>query len=215
MTAKTMTPGSSPGDGRRRALTTASGGPFTWEMPRQHGSTLDFIFPIPRLLAHITAAMTLEPGDLVLTRRIFELIGKAYVLDEKHLDAVTGLSGDWGKSLKAYLACGITTVNVMPGSGHLSSGQTLYLKLRDGDKIDDFLIMADGRIAGGLKGGEAVVLGDAPAQCVVVEPHRLGGSLRAVGAVAGAPSMHREQAMVVVPFEALDGVAGDALFDQA
>jgi 2-keto-4-pentenoate hydratase/2-oxohepta-3-ene-1,7-dioic acid hydratase in catechol pathway len=33
----------------------------------QHGSTLNFIFPIPRLLAHITAAMTLEPGDLVLT----------------------------------------------------------------------------------------------------------------------------------------------------
>ena len=34
---------------------------------RQHSSTLDFIFPIPRLLAHITAAMTLEAGDLVLT----------------------------------------------------------------------------------------------------------------------------------------------------
>jgi 2-keto-4-pentenoate hydratase/2-oxohepta-3-ene-1,7-dioic acid hydratase in catechol pathway len=34
---------------------------------RQHGSTLDFIFPIPRLLAHISEAMTLEPGDLVLT----------------------------------------------------------------------------------------------------------------------------------------------------
>jgi len=34
---------------------------------RQHASTLDFIFPIPRLLAHITAAMTLETGDLVLT----------------------------------------------------------------------------------------------------------------------------------------------------
>jgi 2-keto-4-pentenoate hydratase/2-oxohepta-3-ene-1,7-dioic acid hydratase in catechol pathway len=34
---------------------------------RQHGSTLDFIFQIPRLLAHITAAMTLEAGDLVLT----------------------------------------------------------------------------------------------------------------------------------------------------
>jgi 2-keto-4-pentenoate hydratase/2-oxohepta-3-ene-1,7-dioic acid hydratase in catechol pathway len=33
----------------------------------QHGSTLDFIFSIPRLLAHITAAMTLEPGDIVLT----------------------------------------------------------------------------------------------------------------------------------------------------
>lgn len=34
---------------------------------RQRGSTLDFIFPIPRLLAYITAAITLEPGDLVLT----------------------------------------------------------------------------------------------------------------------------------------------------
>src|SRR5271166_4354275 len=34
---------------------------------RQHGSTLDFIFPIPKLLAYITAAMTLEAGDLVLT----------------------------------------------------------------------------------------------------------------------------------------------------
>ncbi|MGA3372784.1 MAG: fumarylacetoacetate hydrolase family protein [Terracidiphilus sp.] len=34
---------------------------------RQHGSTLDFIFPIPKLLAWITAIMTLEEGDLVLT----------------------------------------------------------------------------------------------------------------------------------------------------
>ncbi len=34
---------------------------------RQHGTTLDFIFPIPQVLAAITAAMTLEPGDLVLT----------------------------------------------------------------------------------------------------------------------------------------------------
>ena len=34
---------------------------------RQHGSTLDFIFSIPQLLAYITSAITLEPGDLVLT----------------------------------------------------------------------------------------------------------------------------------------------------
>lgn len=47
---------------------------------------------------------------------------------------------------------GITTVNVMPGSGHVLSGQTLYLKLRDGRVIDDLLIkLPDGRIAGGLK----------------------------------------------------------------
>ena len=34
---------------------------------RQHGSTLDFIFPIPKLLSYISAVMTLEAGDLVLT----------------------------------------------------------------------------------------------------------------------------------------------------
>ena len=34
---------------------------------RQQGSTRDFIFGIPELLAYITAAITLEAGDLVLT----------------------------------------------------------------------------------------------------------------------------------------------------
>jgi 2-keto-4-pentenoate hydratase/2-oxohepta-3-ene-1,7-dioic acid hydratase in catechol pathway len=34
---------------------------------RQHGSTLDFIFSIPALLTYISAAITLEPGDLILT----------------------------------------------------------------------------------------------------------------------------------------------------
>jgi imidazolonepropionase-like amidohydrolase len=49
-------------------------------------------------------------------------------------------------------AGGVTTANVMPGSGHLSSGQTLYLKLRKGNTIEDLLIKRpDGSIAGGLK----------------------------------------------------------------
>lgn len=34
---------------------------------RQHGSTADFIFSIPQLLEYITQAITLEPGDLILT----------------------------------------------------------------------------------------------------------------------------------------------------
>jgi 2-keto-4-pentenoate hydratase/2-oxohepta-3-ene-1,7-dioic acid hydratase in catechol pathway len=34
---------------------------------RQRGSTADFIFSLPILLEYITAAMTLEPGDLLLT----------------------------------------------------------------------------------------------------------------------------------------------------
>jgi imidazolonepropionase-like amidohydrolase len=50
------------------------------------------------------------------------------------------------------VAGGLTTINVMPGSGHLISGQTIYLKLRGGSKIEDLMIPLDsGRPAGGLK----------------------------------------------------------------
>ncbi|HVU89200.1 MAG TPA: amidohydrolase family protein [Pirellulales bacterium] len=57
---------------------------------------------------------------------------------------------------KRALAGGLTTLNVMPGSGHLISGQTIYLKLRFGakkpDKIDDlFILDAAGKPTGGLK----------------------------------------------------------------
>lgn len=54
--------------------------------------------------------------------------------------------------LQKAQAGGITTVNIMPGSGHLLSGQTIYLKLRDGGTIDDLIIrLPDGRVAGGIK----------------------------------------------------------------
>lgn len=55
-------------------------------------------------------------------------------------------------SLQRARAGGITTVNVMPGSGHLVSGQTLYLKLRSARQVDDLLMTnRQGRVAGGLK----------------------------------------------------------------
>jgi imidazolonepropionase-like amidohydrolase len=54
--------------------------------------------------------------------------------------------------LQRAQAGGITTVNVMPGSGHLCSGQTLYLKLRDAGTVEGLLIRkGDGEFAGGLK----------------------------------------------------------------
>ncbi len=54
------------------------------------------------------------------------------------------------------LAGGLTTLNIMPGSGHLCSGQTVYVKLRffpgRPRTIDDLLILDDaGRPTGGLK----------------------------------------------------------------
>ncbi|NBW96260.1 MAG: amidohydrolase [Planctomycetia bacterium] len=50
------------------------------------------------------------------------------------------------------LAGGLTTLNIMPGSGHLASGQTAYVKLRRAGTIDDLLYRdAAGRPLGGLK----------------------------------------------------------------
>lgn len=69
--------------------------------------------------------------------------------DVRILDSINPRSS----SLQRAQSGGITTVNVMPGSGHLDSGQTLYLKLRDdANKVDDLLIYdKDGKYLGGIK----------------------------------------------------------------
>lgn len=71
--------------------------------------------------------------------------------DVRLLDGFNPLS----PTLWRALAGGITTVNVMPGSGHLMSGQTLYVKLRrtDGVAVEDLLFCADALrgICGGMK----------------------------------------------------------------
>lgn len=46
---------------------------------------------------------------------------------------------------------GLTTLNVMPGSGHLMSGQTTYLKMRQAETIDDALILTSQGLTGGMK----------------------------------------------------------------
>jgi imidazolonepropionase-like amidohydrolase len=58
---------------------------------------------------------------------------------------------------RRVVAGGITTVNVMPGSGHLLSGQTLYMKMRMKDgkpahRIEDLAILDEtGTPLGGIK----------------------------------------------------------------
>lgn len=51
------------------------------------------------------------------------------------------------------LAGGITTVNIMPGSGLLMSGQTVYVKLREANTVEEMLFVNDiySEIYGGLK----------------------------------------------------------------
>ncbi len=66
------------------------------------------------------------------------------------------------------LAGGLTTLNIMPGSGHLISGQTAYVKLRFFDHgprtVDDILIRdAQGQPIGGLKMANGTnSIGEAP-----------------------------------------------------
>jgi imidazolonepropionase-like amidohydrolase len=67
--------------------------------------------------------------------------------ETRALDAINPTSDGFKKAL----AGGITTVNVMPGSGLLISGQTVYLKMREGKKIEDLLITNEKGVFGGLK----------------------------------------------------------------
>lgn len=69
--------------------------------------------------------------------------------DVRILDAINPKSDSFMKAL----AGGITSVNVMPGSGHLMSGRTAYLKLREANTIEDMLFVDDpmSEVAGGLK----------------------------------------------------------------
>jgi len=68
--------------------------------------------------------------------------------DVRILDAINPRDTGFQKARSG----GITTVNIMPGSGHLLSGQTVYLKLRAGKTIDELVYHnVDGTPAGGMK----------------------------------------------------------------
>ncbi len=67
--------------------------------------------------------------------------------DTRVLDAVNPTSDGFKKAL----AGGITTINIMPGSGLLMSGQTIYVKMREGKLIEDILITNEQGLYGGLK----------------------------------------------------------------
>jgi imidazolonepropionase-like amidohydrolase len=58
----------------------------------------------------------------------------------------------FASGFRRAVAGGVTTMNVMPGSGHLLSGQTIYLKPRGGTTIEDLFIFDDaGAPMGGIK----------------------------------------------------------------
>lgn len=109
---------------------------------------------IPRdaTVVELEAGQVIMPGLVDTHSHIGEMAGAdrsgPIQPEVRVLDALNVRSSGF----KRALAGGITTVNIMPGSGHLVSGQTIYLKLRKADTIDDLLIYnADGSLASGLK----------------------------------------------------------------
>jgi imidazolonepropionase-like amidohydrolase len=101
---------------------------------------------------HDVSGKTLMPGIVDTHSHIGGVEGgddsAAIQPDVRVLDAINVRDA----RIQKAQAGGLTTVNVMPGSGLLLSGQTLYIKLRDGQTIDDLLIRLEGgAIAGGMK----------------------------------------------------------------
>lgn len=68
--------------------------------------------------------------------------------DVRVYDSVNAMDSGFRRAV----AGGLTTLNLMPGSGHLLSGQTVYVKLRPARSIEQMMIrLDDGAIAGGIK----------------------------------------------------------------
>ena len=67
--------------------------------------------------------------------------------DARAFDAINPTSDGFKKAL----AGGITTINIMPGSGHLMSGQTVYVKMREAKIMEDLIIVNEKGVFGGMK----------------------------------------------------------------
>lgn len=67
--------------------------------------------------------------------------------DTRAFDAINPTSDGFKKAL----AGGLTTLNIMPGSGHLMSGQTVYVKMREAKVMEDLIIVNEKGVYGGMK----------------------------------------------------------------
>ena len=121
-----------------------------------------------RIVAVGSAEAVTIPPDAVRIDAAGKIIMPGLICTHSHIGGISG--GDQSAPIQPEVrvldsinvrssgfrrahAGGLTTLNIMPGSGHLSSGQTVYVKLRKNPtSIDDILIHdADGHICGGLK----------------------------------------------------------------
>jgi imidazolonepropionase-like amidohydrolase len=171
------------------------------------------------------------PADAIVHRLPGRTILPGLVCSHSHIGSVAGAdsSGPIQPEVRALdsidpldpgiqkaQAGGITTVNVMPGSGHLLSGQTIYLKLRDANTVEALAIRNDdGSIAGGIKMANGTnPQRDVPfpgtrgkaAALVRVQLHRARDHQKKIAAAAGDPSKLPERNLgLEALIEALEG----------
>lgn len=116
------------------------------------GPRADVSIPDGAEVVELEAGTVLMPGIVDTHSHIGDVSGAdrsgPIQPEARAMDSINVLSS----GIKRALAGGITSVNIMPGSGHLISGQTIYLKLRDGNAVTDLAYrFEDGEVAGGLK----------------------------------------------------------------
>ena len=124
----------------------------------QGGKILD-VGPADRVKIPAGAEVVDASGKVVMPGLVDS---HSHIADAEWNDKASPIQGDvrildainpFADGVKRARAGGITTVNIMPGSGHLMSGQTAYVKLRDATRIEDMLICSDPitQICGGMK----------------------------------------------------------------
>jgi len=116
------------------------------------GPAEDISIPAPATVTELDADTVIMPGIVDTHSHIGDVSGGdrsgPIQPETRAMDSVNVLSS----GMKRALSGGITSVNIMPGSGHLISGQTVYLKLREGNATTDLAYrFDDGGIAGGMK----------------------------------------------------------------
>tara|TARA_B110000305_G_scaffold158396_1_gene175177 strand:- start:26016 stop:27347 length:1332 start_codon:yes stop_codon:yes gene_type:complete len=117
------------------------------------GSTTDVSIPINATQVDVTGK-TIMPGLVDSHSHIGGWPGFNADNSEPIQPGLRALDGIDARdaTIQRAQAGGITTANLMPGSGHLISGQTVYAKLRDTNTVEGMLItLPDGRMAGGVK----------------------------------------------------------------
>ncbi len=98
------------------------------------------------------SGMVIMPGTVDTHSHIGQVSGAdssaAIQPDVRALDSINVRDS----SIARARSGGVTTANIMPGSGHLMSGQTFYMHLTEGNTIEELAWMDDdGNMLGGMK----------------------------------------------------------------